>query len=428
MNQLIHPQRLNALLAENNLPALDPGQIEVLFGSIPRQYAQSLLAGLQQHDQTAIAQFRNWGRTLHLHARILPIISNRVALSDVYAACKQQGPKVINDLLTSAEAQDRNAINFLTEHLREGNRAVQQQGLPALLGLGGAPSNGGQERQPARQAGNGIDSMPPPQDDAPATRPAPPQDRTPAPRPAQQGYQGGQGSRQEPPPRQHSNAPRPQSNEARNYAERRVVNHPTRERQADGAERAPRTPTKSNYDQKACYGRDTALQFERCVNKEGDNYTVNLAIAKATGSSSRGGMNWNDKIIMMLTPKEVQLILAVLRGFVPSVRFAGHGQGNDKWIEVKETEDQYAGAIRFTIARGDDRRSVNVGPDDVGEVMSLFFRTAKDQLKQDDGLLLDLAIRRTADLYQKQQANKPQRPQNQGGGGQQRFASNRRSG
>ena len=199
-----------------------------------------------------------------------------------------------------------------------------------------------------------------------------------------------------------------------------MVNHPTRDRpqqsnggNGGGGDNGPRVPEESKYNHKACFGRDTAIQFERCVNNQNTNYTVNIAIAKATGNSTRGGINWDGKITLMCVPKEVQLITAVLRGFISKVRFAGHGANNEKWIEVQETADQYAGAIRFTIAQGQERRSVNVGPDDVGEVLAMFYRTAKDQLKERDGYLVDQAIRRAADLHTKSQAAKESR-----GGGQ----------
>lgn len=453
MNNLITPQRLNALLEEHNLAPLEPAQVEVLLASIPRPYAQSLIAGLQQHDASSIAQIRAWTLTLNLHERILVTISNQVALSNVYAACKLKTSKLIRELLTSAEQGDSNALGFLREHLADGYRAIKSQGLPAVMGLATAPMTqpgraaAPQSREPAAATnGSNIASMPPPDDgdDWPAEthrEEAPQQARQQPRQDHQQHPQRQQPQRQEQGQQRgftHQQG-RGQGNQqgggydSQNRGQqdrgndRRVADHPTRNRQHSQGD-GPR----SRYDQKAAYGRDTAIQFERCVNNQGNNYTVNIAIAKATGGSTRGGVNWNDKIIMMLTPKEVQLILAVLRGFVPKVRFAGHGQGNDKWMEVEETSEQYAGAIRFTIARGKETRRVNVGPDDVGEVMSLFFRAAQDQLKQQDGYLVDLAIRRAADLHMKQQANKPQRPQGpqgQGGGGQGRNDyPNRRQG
>jgi hypothetical protein len=434
MSNLVRPQVFNGLLDKAGLAQLDPGEISVLFSSIPPQYGQSLVAGLQQKDATSINQIRAWSLTLKLHSRIIKSISNTISLSAVYATCKLKGAKLVGDLLSSVEAGDANATEFLTAHLREGFKAVRDQGLPSLLGLAGAPASAAGQQQEQRQgasSNNGISSMPPPGDDLDSTshqepvrqpqRPAPQQDRQhhgnqqhgqPQRQPPQQS--GGQQRQHQPPARSEN---RGQSQQARDYEDRRVVNHPTRERQQQGNSAGPRVPEESKYDQKACFGRDTAIQFERCVNNQNTNYTVNIAIAKATGQSTRGGMNWDGKITLMCVPKEVQLITAVLRGFLPKVRFAGHGANNEKWIEVQETADQYAGAIRFTIAQGKEIRNVNVGPDDVGEVLAMFYRTCKDQLKEKDGYLVDQAIRRAADLHIKSQAAKEARG---GAGGGQR--------
>lgn len=435
MHDIISPKRLNALLDDLRLSTLDHAQIEVLFASIPRPYAQSLIAGLEQRDPSSMRQFREWAVTLELHQRILVTVSSKVALSNVYAACKLNSSKLIGELLASAEKGDANAKGFLRDHLATGFRHVKDNGLMPLLAIGAKSAQQGRSGatpvspQAHRDTAPSIGSMPPP-DQLESNAPTndrrsdyPPeqdmrQDQARQPQQHQGGSATRHGSRGGDGGRQQLDDRRPQPNRQGGHSDRRVVDHPTRERQQAGQGSAPRVPEESPYDQKACFGRDTAIQFERCVNNQGTNYTVNIAIAKANGGTTRSGVNWNDKIIMMCTPKEVQLILAVMRGVLPKVRFAGHGQGNDKWMEVEETADQYAGAIRFTIARKDETRRVNVGPDDVGEVMSLFFRTAQAQLKQQDGYLVDLAIRRAADLHMKQQANKPQRQQGGQAGGQ----------
>lgn len=438
MSNLVRPQVFNSLLEKVGLAQLDPGEISVLFSSIPPQYGQSLVAGLQQKDATSTNQIRAWALALKLHSRIIKSISNTISLSAVYATCKLKGAKLVGDLLASVERGDANATEFLTAHLREGFKAVRAQGLPALLGLSGAPAPAAGQQQEHRQSApsnNGINSMPPPGDDADTTsgqehprqqhRPGPQQQRQHQrdqhhvqPQRHNQQQSGGQQRQHQPPSRSDN---RSQSQQARDYEDRRVVSHPTRDRQQQGSSVGPRVPEESKYDQKACFGRDTAIQFERCVNNQNTNYTVNIAIAKANGQSTRGGMNWDGKITLMCVPKEVQLITAVLRGFLPKARFAGHGANNEKWIEVQETADQYAGAIRFTIAQGKDIRNVNVGPDDVGEVLAMFYRTCKDQLKEKDGYLVDQAIRRAADLHTKSQAAKEARG---GAGGGQRQQGN----
>ena len=439
MSNLVRPQVFNSLLEKVGLQQLDPGEISTLVSSVGPQIIQSIVAGLQQNDPTAVNHARAFSLTLKLHARIRTLISNTISVPDVYATCKKQTPKLVGDLLTSAEKGDANATEFLKEHLRDGVRAIREIGLPAIMGQAGAPASNGQQqdRRPQQQNGNGINSMPPPEDDfEPPARQAPAQQQSrqqsQQERPSQSGQQrqeGRQGDQQQrPAPQQHQQRPqqappsqnRGQSQQARDYQERRVVDHPTRGRPQQDNGNGPRVPEESRYDQKACFGKDTAIQFERCVNNQNTNYTINIAIAKATGQSTRGGMNWDGKITLMCVPKEVQLITAVLRGFIPKARFAGHGANNEKWIEVEETSEQYAGAVRFTIAQGKEIRKVNVGPDDIGEVLAMFYRTCKDQLKEKDGYLVDQAIRRAADLHTKSQAAKESR-----GAGQRPQGDNR---
>ncbi|MEN9152166.1 hypothetical protein [Xanthomonas perforans] len=230
MSNLVRPQVFNGLLEKAGLAQLDPGEISVLFSSIPPQYGQSLVAGLQQKDATSTSQIRAWSLALKLHSRIIKSISNTISLSDVYATCKLKGAKLVGDLLASVEAGDANATEFLTAHLRDGFKAVRAQGLPALLGLSSvaAPSAGDQQEQRQSAPSNsGINSMPPPGDDPDRTsdleharqqhRPAPQQERHQhhvQPQRHNQQQNGGQQRQHQQPPRSDN---RSQSQQARDY-------------------------------------------------------------------------------------------------------------------------------------------------------------------------------------------------------------------
>ena len=87
-------------------------------------------------------------------------------------------------------------------------------------------------------------------------------------------------------------------------------------------------------------------------------------------------------------------------GLGHKVRYAGHGPTNDKWFELSETTDNWAGSIRLQVGQGDDRRSVNIGPTDVGQVASLFLRALATQVRVAPALY-PLILRRSYDLYQK---------------------------
>ena len=183
-----------------------------------------------------------------------------------------------------------------------------------------------------------------------------------------------------------------------------------------GAE-APR-----KYDQHSCFGKDVAVSFDCLPNKERTANTVMLKVAKAKGATCKQGVNWDDGILINLEPHEVQTVTAVLMGLAEKVRYAGHGRDNQKWFEFEETSGDFAGAIRLTVAHGSDRRSVNIGSTDVGEVAALFMRAAESQLKV-NAALIPAILRRSYDLYQKNDARMKARRDNAGGSGGQRQAS-----
>jgi len=174
------------------------------------------------------------------------------------------------------------------------------------------------------------------------------------------------------------------------------------------------------YDQHSCYGKDVAIQFERTPNQRKTCNTVNLKIAKAKfpGKTCKEGVEWNNgSIIIALEPHEVQLVYAVMMGFGPKFRAAGHGADNQKWFEVEETSGEYAGSVRVTVGHGrNDIRKVNISFTDLKEVMELFSRTLQDQGKGQSPVFMFAEVRRVYDLYAKKAALQ----ENRQGGGQQR--------
>lgn len=152
------------------------------------------------------------------------------------------------------------------------------------------------------------------------------------------------------------------------------------------------------YDQVNVYGNDVAIQFERSQTKDRSATTINIKCARAkSGGKTRNGCDWLSSIVVMLTPHEVQMVLAVLMGRLAKFRAAGHGPNNDKWFEVEETSGEYAGSIRFTVAQGKgtqaDIRKCNVTSIDAGEVAAVFLRSACDQLRMSDSVAMAIACR-----------------------------------
>lgn len=101
-------------------------------------------------------------------------------------------------------------------------------------------------------------------------------------------------------------------------------------------------------------------------------WTINFEVARARGERTQDGLDWQNAIVVMLVPYEIQLMLAVLLGMLPSARFAGHGEDHRKWFELGVGRD--GSAMRLTVADGHDRRAVSIGPTDIGAVIALFSR------------------------------------------------------
>lgn len=174
------------------------------------------------------------------------------------------------------------------------------------------------------------------------------------------------------------------------------------------------------YDQHACFGKDVAVQFQNCPTKDRTHNTVMLKIARAKGGTCKQGVDWDNAILINLEPHEVQTCTAVLLGIGTKVRYAGHGPTNDKWFELSETTEEWAGAIRLQVGQGDEKRSVNIGPTDVGEVCALFLRALGTQMRVAPAVY-PMILRRAYDLYQKN-AQRMEARRNQNGGGQRRSA------
>lgn len=188
-----------------------------------------------------------------------------------------------------------------------------------------------------------------------------------------------------------------------------------------------------SYDQHNCFGKDVAVQFQNLParpEREGappPYNTVMLKIAKAKGASCLSGVDWDNAILINLEPHEVQCCLAVLMGFGTKIRYAGHGRNNDKWFELEETIGDWKGSIRLNVGQGNEKRGINIGPTDVGEVMSLFQRALITQQRVSESLMM-LNVKRAYGLHRDTEEAKEsrkngggQRPSNQGG--QQRYAA-----
>jgi hypothetical protein len=183
------------------------------------------------------------------------------------------------------------------------------------------------------------------------------------------------------------------------------------------------------FDQVTYYGRDgkgaTALTIDHGPRKRGEDETptINLSLARAVGQRTQDGVDWDNKITIRCEDHEVAQILAVLLGELPKARFAGHGRMNEKWLEVSETDGDYAGSVRVTIAQKrkeqgrdvDDIRSCSIPGGDVLQAIAIFNRC----ITSAEGLgpvSLDRAVARVGDLAHKSNVAKANRPARGQGG------------
>lgn len=175
------------------------------------------------------------------------------------------------------------------------------------------------------------------------------------------------------------------------------------------------------YDQVVVYGRDTALQADISPTQDKQSKTINIKAAKAKGASTTGGVDWANGIVMMLTPHEISVIAAVLMGYIPECRFAGHGPKKDKWLTLQHTDGDWEGSVRFSVAQGSgqnaDQRKVAIGPTDIDRFASIFIRAATITLQCDPMHTLAL-IRRAGEMYALASAAKQRRDGQRGQGGQ----------
>lgn len=200
-----------------------------------------------------------------------------------------------------------------------------------------------------------------------------------------------------------SSRPSPASTRDDDRTISRAPSQPSHDAPADDyrpANAGQQAGTARQYDQHACFGKDIAVQFQNLPTRDRTHNTVMIKIARAKGTTCKQGVDWDRAILINLEPNEVETCAAVLLGLGHKVRYAGHGPTNDKWFELSETTENWAGSIRLQVGQGDDRRSVNIGPTDVGQVAALFLRALATQVRVAPALY-PLILRRSYDLYQK---------------------------
>jgi hypothetical protein len=130
------------------------------------------------------------------------------------------------------------------------------------------------------------------------------------------------------------------------------------------------------------YGGKAALCFGADETR-GQGHTVRVEAAPSKGQRA---YEWNEKISLQFTVKELTKVLCVLMGWLQEVEFQAHGPANDKAIALKNQE---GGKVFINLRQGKTARAVPVMAEDVFGIIDLVI---KQMLKNSPHLTADALL------------------------------------
>lgn len=409
---------ISSAITQLGLLAVDISEATQIVQHVGIQPLQGLFSAARSGDGDAKVRIHQTILSAKASAYLIQTGKPAAVMAVACAMVDANGYPKIRELMVKAAEGDANASTILDKLIAR------------------AQGDGGGDQEPVDQLAQPLHQtdVAPPSGHQPVQQPRQQQSQQPAQRQPAQAYradgQDAQGAPRTPATRQQSNVSQmPNRNQtsdfdsevsSRDYAPADGSRPSGRagtdqQAQGQGQGQGQGQAGQRQYDQHACYGKDIAATFERTPNLQRSNNTVNLKVAKAKfqGKTCKEGVDWQGAIIIMMEPHEVQIAYAVLMGFGPKCRFAGHGRDNQKWFELEETSGEYAGAIRLTVAHGrEDIRRINISHTDAKEVLEVFSRTLQDQGKGQSPVFMMAEVRRVYDLYTKR--NEAQAAKGQG--------------
>ena len=228
-----------------------------------------------------------------------------------------------------------------------------------------APSSPAQHEQRDRRepAGRG---------DEPAARrdqEEPPMDHGMPPEPPDEYQASERRARSGPPDRQQASQPERRSGEQRQDS--------GRVRQEEQTEGEPQ-----EYISQHIYGGRAAACFSADTTRGGTN-TVRLEAAEASATRQ---YDWNGKIGIQLSQRELPLVLAVFMQWLPKFEGKGHGENNSKWFTLENQGNKLFLSVN---ARGRSPRAIPIMPGDGYAVTTLLIR---QMLKNDPFLTPEILL------------------------------------
>lgn len=168
---------------------------------------------------------------------------------------------------------------------------------------------------------------------------------------------------------------------------------PTSSRPAGQAQERQNDTAKKQYGESIhVYAGKAALCFAECMTRQEDKATLMIEVAQASGDV----YNWQDKIMLMLTPSELPLVLGFFVGYLDKLELKGHGRQQEKAMTLTNQGNQF---FITMIMRGQAPRAVPVPAKDSYPVLTMLLR---QMLKNDPHLTAQLILqfsKRICDMH-----------------------------
>lgn len=115
------------------------------------------------------------------------------------------------------------------------------------------------------------------------------------------------------------------------------------------------------------YGQSAGLCFAECALRNSEKQTVMVEIAAAEG----GGINWQNKVMVMLSLADLPMVLGLFLGHVDRVELKARGRQNEKHLTLERQGKQFYVSLRV---RGLVTRGVPIPAGEVYQIVAMLTR------------------------------------------------------
>ncbi len=170
------------------------------------------------------------------------------------------------------------------------------------------------------------------------------------------------------------------------------------------------------FDQQNVYSKGSSgasVRFQNSEDQRNPGRTV-VFVEFAHINGDGKTYNWDDKVTLMLNWFETEQVIGVIKGWLPSARFAMHGPTKRKWMQAakQDPSTRYAGMIQIKGGDGDRSFLCNIAPQDQTRMLTPLVRAYAKMT----GLRMDVALANLRDVCANYAAHAAQNPQQEMGG------------